>query len=109
MLLLERFTGAQLDERPSLLELLDLLEKESHHDILLLLLQSLLPFDEKVLECEIALLSESEPLLLVEPVKLRLESIEEAPGSLGLVEFALHHVVVLELWLCLAKMLRIDI
>ena len=102
-------TCAELEEGPRQLELLDLLKKEPHHDILLSLLQGLLPFDEEVLEGEVAFLPESEPLFLLEFLQLLPEVVEESPGGLSLVQLVLHQLIILELRCRLAKMLRVDV
>jgi hypothetical protein len=66
-----------------------------------------LPFEEKVLECKIAFLSERQPFFLLEVLELSLEVIEKSPGTLCFMQLVLHWLIILELRLSFSKMLGI--
>mmetsp|Transcript_23934 Transcript_23934/g.36623 ORF Transcript_23934/g.36623 Transcript_23934/m.36623 type:complete len:211 (-) Transcript_23934:3235-3867(-) len=107
VLLLEGLARAQLDQRPGLLILFNLLQEEADDHVLLLLFEDLLLLNEEVLEGIVALLPVGQPLFLGDLVHFLFELVEQTPGVLGFFQLSLHHFVVLELGRCFSEMPRI--
>jgi hypothetical protein len=91
---LECFSNAKLDQRPSLLETINLLKKEASNYTFGHSVDVLSELKEKVLELEELFLSECEPFFLAEFVSTNLKLFEETPSFVLFFELFLHFVVV---------------
>lgn len=108
MLLFKRLASTQLDKRPSLLEVLNLLGQEaSHHGFVCCVFNLIGPTQEKVLEGKERLFSVSEPLLLAHYIELSFKCFVQAPGLVLNLKLVFHFVVKGKLGLGLSKMLAV--